>query len=111
MEGMARLAEEECHLLAHMERSTVDPQEVRLVISEPDRSRRLRVVDEQRRSYHARMAQPGPNRKPRNNETPPNNYSSRGNPLDHASNNAEKKRYRKESSYDLPSSGETPSNK
>ena len=56
--------EEECDFLAHMARTSVGPHEVCLIIPEPGRDCRFRVVDEQRRPYHARMAQPGTNRSP-----------------------------------------------
>ena len=64
MEVLARLGEEECDFLAHMAPSSVGPHEICLIIPEPGRDCRLRVLDEQRRPYHARMAHPGTNRKP-----------------------------------------------
>ena len=86
---MDRRTEGNVILLANMACSLVDSQEVHLVMSEPDRDRRLQVVDGQRCSYHARMARPESNRNP-----PPNNNSSRGNFRGHAPKIVREKSYR-----------------
>ena len=50
---------EECDLLAHLAGRRADPGEVCLVFSDPDRDPGVQVLGEQRRLYHARVAQPG----------------------------------------------------
>ena len=56
MDGMARLAVAEIFRLAHTTRGRADSDEVRRFFSEPDRDRRLRVVDGLRRSYQRRQS-------------------------------------------------------
>ena len=51
MEPTDRLVGEECELLAHMARGSVCPLEVSRIAVESGRDCRLRVVDEQRRTY------------------------------------------------------------
>ena len=51
MEATGRLAGEDCELLAHMACSSVCPLEVSRIAVESGRDCRLRVVDEQRRTY------------------------------------------------------------
>ena len=70
MEVMARLTDEEGDPFAHMARSRVNPLEVRQIITEPDRDRRLRVADGQRRSYHSHLPHPETTRNMRNNPLP-----------------------------------------
>ena len=92
---MDRLSEEGGELLPHMARSRMDPSEASSVIFEPDRDRRLRVVDEQRRAYHLRTARSGAC-KNRGYPAPDSQGSSRDGPQEPASRNARKERPRQE---------------
>ena len=92
----ARLSEEECDLLSHMARSRMAPSELASIISEPDRGRRLRVVDEQRRAHHPRTAQSGGSKKYRGQASSSARGRSKGGRREHAPKNARKKRYRQE---------------
>ena len=71
MAAMARLADEDRHLLAHMGRSGAGFREVSQIITEPDRDRRNGVVDEQGRSYQPRRPRAGNARNTRTNKEAP----------------------------------------
>ena len=106
-EVMARLADEENEVLSHMARSRMDPKEVFSVISDPDRDRRLRVVDEQRRAYHLRSSQSQAAKRSRHGggaSSSNTQGNSREDQRDQPSKNARKKRYRKERVSDPPPS-------
>ena len=70
MEDMARLAEEEMCLLAHMTRSCAETHGMRRVLTGPGRDRRCRVVGEQGRSYQSRQPLSGDGRNKRGNPSP-----------------------------------------
>ena len=113
-EVMARLADEENEVLSHMARSRVEPKEVTSAISDPDRDRRLRVVDEQRRAYHLRSAQSQAAKRSRHGGASSSNTqgNSKEGQRDQPSKNARRKRYRKERSSDPPpSTPKSPSKK
>ena len=93
MDVMARFSEEETFLLARMARSCAGPQEVRRVLTEPARGKRLRRVDGQRRSNQPRQSQAGNGRDARNNP-PPSQGSAKGNIRGQPGENG-RKRHRK----------------
>ena len=103
-EVMARLSEEESEVLSHMSRSRMESKEVFRVILEPDRDRRLRVVDEQRRAYHLRSSQAQAAKRTRHGGSSNTPGSAREGQRDHASKSSRKKRYRKDRSSDPPPS-------
>ena len=80
----ARLSEEEGELLSRMARSRMDPSGVPSVIFEPNRDRRLRVVNEERRAYNLRTAHSGAPKNNRGYSTPDTQGSSRDGPREHA---------------------------
>ena len=110
-EAMARLSDGG-EPLPHMARSRMDPSEVSSVIFEPDRGRRLRVIDERRRAYRPRAAQAGAPEKNRGYSAPKIQGSPRGGPREPASKSARKKRpRRKRDSESREASPNSPSSK